>query len=420
MANDQRFPGSFRGIACLIEDIDDEFGQHTVVHEMPGRRHVARQNGPMPNRFACNIHFIGPTYQQDLDTFREALEQSTAGRLVHHWRGSFMVKPEGKISTKWSSSEGGMARLSVTFIEAGDDDQPSVRIETFDLVITEADIAVANMANMVADDFTVAGSNNLAERSTSILDDAFTLIADINNTIQSQFSASNSAGSSVANFGGQVTTLINTPHTMATTTARLIDTVFNTIVSVVDSVGEIDPLADANNVLGALLRGRRVLAAMGAFRSGSSFGDDYSAGNQNTPQQRQRTLNQQRMVQMVRIAFATTTCRTLAQIDVESSTQASDVYAQVSDGIDALLGDVDDNTYRALVNMRVALGAHLRVNAAQLPASVPYTPKGTLPSLLLAHMIYGDAKRADEIIERNGIAHPGFVPGGVALEILSA
>ena len=31
---------------------------------------------------------------------------------------------------------------------------------------------------------------------------------------------------------------------------------------------------------------------------------------------------------------------------------------------------------------------------------------------MLAYQLYGDADRADEIVTRNNIRHPGFVPGG--------
>jgi prophage DNA circulation protein len=41
----------------------------------------------------------------------------------------------------------------------------------------------------------------------------------------------------------------------------------------------------------------------------------------------------------------------------------------------------------------------------------------TLPALVVAHRVYGDATRADEIVSRNRVRHPGFVPGGIALEV---
>ena len=48
-----------------------------------------------------------------------------------------------------------------------------------------------------------------------------------------------------------------------------------------------------------------------------------------------------------------------------------------------------------------------------------YTPQATLPALVIAHRLYGDATRADEVCVRNNVRHPGALRGGMALEVLS-
>ena len=40
----------------------------------------------------------------------------------------------------------------------------------------------------------------------------------------------------------------------------------------------------------------------------------------------------------------------------------------------------------------------------------PYQPRLAVPSLVLAHRLYGDALRGSEIVTRNKLRHPGFVP----------
>ena len=46
-------------------------------------------------------------------------------------------------------------------------------------------------------------------------------------------------------------------------------------------------------------------------------------------------------------------------------------------------------------------------------------PQTTLPALVVAHRLYGDATRADEITVRNNARHPGALRGGIELEVLS-
>jgi prophage DNA circulation protein len=43
-----------------------------------------------------------------------------------------------------------------------------------------------------------------------------------------------------------------------------------------------------------------------------------------------------------------------------------------------------------------------------------------MPSLVVAHLVYGDARRASEIVDRNGIVNPLLISGGLVLEVLDA
>lgn len=49
---------------------------------------------------------------------------------------------------------------------------------------------------------------------------------------------------------------------------------------------------------------------------------------------------------------------------------------------------------------------------------VTLTPPEAVSALVLAYRRYGDAARGDEIVMRNRVAHPGFLPT-VPLKILS-
>ena len=80
---------------------------------------------------------------------------------------------------------------------------------------------------------------------------------------------------------------------------------------------------------------------------------------------------------------------------------------------------ISDAVYTALVTLRAAVSEDLRTRAVALPGMTSYTPQRTLPALVVAHRLYGDATRADEIAVRNNVPHPGALRGGIALEVLS-
>ena len=79
----------------------------------------------------------------------------------------------------------------------------------------------------------------------------------------------------------------------------------------------------------------------------------------------------------------------------------------------------DDDGYQALQDLRGAVLEDLTRRGARLPRLRTYTPRATMPALCLAYEIHSDAGREDELLRRNAIAHPGFVPGGQPLEVLS-
>ena len=80
---------------------------------------------------------------------------------------------------------------------------------------------------------------------------------------------------------------------------------------------------------------------------------------------------------------------------------------------------VDDDVYRAFESLRLAVVTDLRRRAVARPGLSSHTPQVTTPALVVAHRLYGDATRADEICVRNGVPHPGALRGGMALEVLS-
>jgi hypothetical protein len=66
--------------------------------------------------------------------------------------------------------------------------------------------------------------------------------------------------------------------------------------------------------------------------------------------------------------------------------------------------------FERLDNARKLVRAHLAEVAKAGVRLIEVTPKQTLPALVLAYQQFGDASRADEIVTRNAVQHPGFLP----------
>jgi prophage DNA circulation protein len=86
----------------------------------------------------------------------------------------------------------------------------------------------------------------------------------------------------------------------------------------------------------------------------------------------------------------------------------------------AQLAAADDTLYDQLTALRTALIRDVDQRAGPLARLETYTPRQTLPALVLAWTLYGVANRDAEIINRNAVFNPGFIPGGQPLEVLNA
>jgi len=69
-----------------------------------------------------------------------------------------------------------------------------------------------------------------------------------------------------------------------------------------------------------------------------------------------------------------------------------------------------DKVYHALMKARAAVWKDLTTRARENARLTTLTPNEVLPALVLAYDYYEDANREADIVARNGIRHPGFVP----------
>jgi prophage DNA circulation protein len=69
-----------------------------------------------------------------------------------------------------------------------------------------------------------------------------------------------------------------------------------------------------------------------------------------------------------------------------------------------------DASYLALKSLRASVVQDLTVRGASLPSIVTVTFAMSLPSLVIAHTLYLDASRSDQITAESGAIHPAFCP----------
>jgi hypothetical protein len=91
----------------------------------------------------------------------------------------------------------------------------------------------------------------------------------------------------------------------------------------------------------------------------------------------------------------------------------------LADLLDEQAEIASDDTYGALQQLRADLTKAVPGEGGDLARLITHTPRSTVPSLVLTYSLYGEVSQEEDLLERNNISHPGFVMGGIELEVLS-
>lgn len=100
--------------------------------------------------------------------------------------------------------------------------------------------------------------------------------------------------------------------------------------------------------------------------------------------------------------------------DVEQlKLQMNEVFKEIEEIVADML---DAITYRRIISLHAALTFHLIETARPLPRMLAYQFNSVFSTLKIAHWLYADPGRADQVLAENKIVHPAFCPRrGVAL-----
>jgi prophage DNA circulation protein len=111
--------------------------------------------------------------------------------------------------------------------------------------------------------------------------------------------------------------------------------------------------------------------------------------------------------------------QTVAESKYASYDDAVSAREQVTAQIDAQVERADDVGFASQTELRASLVQAVPGPDSDLPHIEKITRGSDTPSIVLAYEVYGDATREQEIVDRNKIKDPTYVPGGASIEVLS-
>ncbi|MEX1056772.1 MAG: DNA circularization N-terminal domain-containing protein, partial [Natronospirillum sp.] len=364
-----------------VERSDTTGGRRWLIHEYPRRdKPYAEDMGRAKREWRLQLFVAGEDYDLERDRLIKAVDAPGAATLVHPYLGTVRAVA---MEPRWNEStrDGGICTFQITFVEAGGEALPVVQVDTQRRAVTRA--AAARQA--VEADF--------IERY-NVVDLAADRVATIEKDLTDMLQALEQA---VGDVTGPAADVIRSPVNLAGTILGA----FNRIESV------------ATEPARALTLYSNLFNAGGAPRT---------AANSDPEQRRIQVAGQNALRDLIRLGAVIQACESAAGWTYQASDDALGTMDTLTEGLDAQVEQatpLNNTVYNTLSDMRSAVVEDLRTRGAVLPRLSSYTPQLTLPALVIAHQVYGDARRDQELIERNKIRHPGAIPGGTVLEVLS-
>lgn len=394
---EQLQPASFRGVPFVVESDDAAFGRRVEVHEYPSKDLPLAEDLGRKAREKNLVGFvIGEEYMAARDALLEACEKAGEGELVHPYYGRMMVTLTD-VRVSHSMLEGGMCRFNLQFVEAGELTYPQAVNATSEQSLQAADALESSAVSDFTENFSVDGLSEFA------VQEAQSTFSDALSTIESVMANTGLIlADPLALFKQDLGELLFTPATLASRFLGLFskgNNLFNQFTGL------------ANFDLWQVLNVLPGINLVDQFRQVLSIG--------NTPTTARMSKNKSAIYALTRQGLIAQSAGLLASQPLPVYDDAQQVKKALLDTIDVELNTANDTNYLALKTVRVTTHADVTARTQNAARLKNITPNEVMPGIVLAYDLYEDVARESEIIDRNKVRHPGFVPA-TTIKVLSA
>jgi prophage DNA circulation protein len=382
---EQQRAASFRGVAFHVRSAPMDGGKRTEQHEfLYNNAPFTQEFGDKARSFKLSGFVIGPDYIRQRDRLEAAFVEPGPGLLVHPDRGEMLVTVTD-FTTGWNLDEGGMASLEFTCVQFGAIPKPTAQVDTPLASLAASEAGLTATSNVFANRYTLAGMPNF------VVDDAQAKMGE---------------------FGSQATQLANT---------QALPTVMDFVTRLPLLLANAQQLASQVQAVVKALGGRGLNSATPAnLRALQTFGNTWLDVPVPTPQRAQQNAN---MVAIRQLIQQTVLLEQVAATATTAWPTYEDAVATRNDLRDRLAAELltaPDTLLTPLRNANAAMVQDISQRAVNLKRLRKLTLVAELPALVLAYRLYGTLEQEQDLINRNRVRHPGFVPAGRPLDVLSA
>lgn len=431
---DSLLPASFRGISFVIEQTSVPAGQRGQLHEFVQRDEpFFEQLGKQAQVHKLTAYVIGSDCLERRDKLLEALETPGPGELVHPWLGRMLVKV-GPCAVSHDRREGGMVRFELEMYPDRPRKYPSAQVNTRQQALK----ASGGLLDSALGRFSSAmGKVNAARINLLSLRNS---VSGVFNTVQQHFAPLltsfndlngfaqmivNAPGSLQSLFGSYLTSSTGGPFSLFSSKGGSSGSSSSSSGSSSSTVAGAYSASGSSSVYRTALSlaNQHVESVSTIDTIPPAGGEDTSAAGQATANFVQDALLVQLTILVAELPIASRVepvvsvpaiNQQVVQPAVRPEVPVTDDVLQLRDDLSEAIWQAslkaDHNHYQALTDVRHAVVGHLTAVAESGVRLVEVTPAQSLPALVLAYRRFGDATRESEVVQRNRIRHPGFVP----------
>lgn len=379
---------NFRGIEFFVPTSNTSGGRRTAIFEFPKLDiPYVEDMGRKARTFTVDALIIGEDYMTVQKKLIQALEKPGKGKLIHPYQGSLDV-----ICLNYTFSErsrdGRMVAFSMNFIEAGVKQSPKAIIDTTSDVAIKKEVALeASKSAYVKSVETLALVQTEYDNLLITIDKSLDSMDEVKRTV-----------SSISRYQRDFENLKARLVATVLSAQELVDDI-TSLMTFGTNADDDGAEVDASNANGQLDEMRNLFGVEG---------DDAVSDNDPSPLfseyfQQNALINAMGLMSIV---------------EYDSVDQADEIRAIIYAKLESFLITVtDDDTYIALYDLQTSVTRDLELRAQDLPRLGEFTPNNSLPAIVIAYSLYGNIDEEADIIARNKINNPNFVPGGIPLEV---
>ena len=391
---DELRSGSFRGVDFRIQTSKKSLGRRAVLHEFPNRdTPYAEDVGRIGNVYEVEGHVVGDNYFDAKRDLERVFNLKGPGELIHPFYGSKMVQVS-TVNFSESIIEGAILVFTANFFEAGDNRFPKGVNDKGATLNSAVNAGLGAAVTDFEDNFSVtampAFSINSARDLIGAAQEQFDNVTQVFAYVADGIAA---AAFATRNLIAEIDDLIQSPGLLA---QRLLDS----FALMEDAFSRFDDKTSAHQTF---------------FNFGSSQPD--VSGN--TPIRNRERGNQNALINLMRRGAGIKSSSTAAVANYNSFQDAEKKREEITEVLEEQMRtDEETAIFQSLTDINAALTESLPDIDSDLPNVKEIVLSDVTPSLTLTYDIFESIDNEQDIIDRNGIRNPGFIPPNIPIEVL--